>query len=154
MRMIFNSLIGIVTGRFGFSGPLGQVGTAQAVTQAASAGLKQTGAAVSNIVYIMLISVTNLGIVVTAAAGARRRTPARVPHHRSNLPQAGSGKARTLGAQAALLLICLVLAVCVPGHHAHRNRRIRGRYNETHFKTGHGGQCENRRRRPLPCSPC
>ena len=62
--MIFNSLIGIVTGRFGFSGLAGPVGTAQAVTQAASAGLKQSfGAAVNNIVYIMLVISVNLGIV-------------------------------------------------------------------------------------------
>lgn len=38
VRMIFNSLIGMVTGRFGFSELAGPVGTAQAVTQAASAG--------------------------------------------------------------------------------------------------------------------
>ena len=64
VRMIFNSLIGIVTGRFGFSGLAGPVGTAQAVTQAASAGLKQSfGAAVNNIVYIMLVISVNLGIV-------------------------------------------------------------------------------------------
>lgn len=64
VRMIFNSLIGIVTGRFGFSGLAGPVGTAQAVTQAASAGLKQSfSAAVNNIVYIMLVISVNLGIV-------------------------------------------------------------------------------------------
>ena len=62
--MIFNSLIGMVTGRFGFKELAGPVGTAQAVTQAASAGLKQSfGAAVNNIVYIMLVISVNLGIV-------------------------------------------------------------------------------------------
>ena len=64
VRMIFNSLIGMVTGRFGFKELAGPVGTAQAVTQAASAGLKQSfGAAVNNIVYIMLVISVNLGIV-------------------------------------------------------------------------------------------
>ena len=42
----------------------GPVGTAQAVTQVASQGLKQSfGAAVNNILYIMLIISVNLGIV-------------------------------------------------------------------------------------------
>lgn len=64
VRMVFESLIGLVTGRFGFNEMAGPVGTAQAVTQVASAGLKSGfGDAVNNILYMMLIISVNLGIV-------------------------------------------------------------------------------------------
>ena len=64
VRIVFESLIGLVTGRFGFNDMAGPVGTAQAVTQAASMGLESSfGDAVYNIVNIMLIISVNLGIV-------------------------------------------------------------------------------------------
>ena len=51
-------------GRFLLRYHSGPDSTAKAVTQAASAGLKQSfGAAVNNIVYIMLVISVNLGIV-------------------------------------------------------------------------------------------
>lgn len=63
-RMVFKSLLGLITGQFGLNEMAGPVGTAQAVTQVASQGLKQSfGAAVNNILYIMLIISVNLGIV-------------------------------------------------------------------------------------------
>lgn len=64
VRMVYESLIGLVTGRFGFNEMAGPVGTAQAVTQVASAGLQSGfGDAVNNILYMMLIISVNLGIV-------------------------------------------------------------------------------------------
>lgn len=64
VRMVYASLFGLITGRFGFNEMAGPVGTAQAVTQVASAGLQSSfGDAVNNIVYIMLIISVNLGIV-------------------------------------------------------------------------------------------
>lgn len=64
VRMVFESLIGLLTGRFGFNELAGPVGTAQAVTQMASAGLQRSfGDAVNNILYMMLIISVNLGIV-------------------------------------------------------------------------------------------
>ena len=113
VRMIFNSLIGIVTGRFGFSGLAGPVGTAQAVTQAASAGLKQSfGAAVNNIVYIMLVISVNLGIVnllpLPALDGGRLVFLIIEAIFRRPVP---AKYERWVHAGGFALLICLVLAV-------------------------------------------
>lgn len=63
-RMVIESLKGILTGRFGLNEVAGPVGTAQAISQAAGAGLSQGfGKAVSNIVYMMIMITVNLGIV-------------------------------------------------------------------------------------------
>jgi len=64
VRMIWKSLAGLVTGRFGMNDVAGPVGAASVVTQAAQAGL-ETGFmdAVYNIVYMMMIITVNLGIV-------------------------------------------------------------------------------------------
>ena len=64
VRMVWVSLVGLVTGRFGFNEIAGPVGAAQAITQAASAGL-QTGLmdAVNNILLMMAVITVNLGIV-------------------------------------------------------------------------------------------
>ncbi len=64
VRMVFESLVGMVTGRFGFNDMAGPVGTAQAVSQAASLGLESGfGDAVNNILRIMMMISVNLGIV-------------------------------------------------------------------------------------------
>ncbi len=64
IRMIWKSLAGLVTGRFGMNDVAGPVGAASVVTQAAKVGLK-TGFldAVNNILYMMMIITVNLGIV-------------------------------------------------------------------------------------------
>ena len=62
--MVWTSLAGLVTGRFGLNDVAGPVGTAQAITQAASAGLQSGfGDAVNNILLMMIIITVNLGIV-------------------------------------------------------------------------------------------
>ena len=64
VRMVFKSLVGLLTGQFGLNEMAGPVGTAQAVTQVASEGLKQSfGQGVNSIIYMMLIISVNLGIV-------------------------------------------------------------------------------------------
>lgn len=64
VRMIFETLKGIVTGRFGLNELAGPIGTAQAVSAVASAGLERGfGEAVNNIIYMMLVISVNLGIV-------------------------------------------------------------------------------------------
>jgi len=64
VRMVWTSLAGLVTGRFGLNDVAGPVGAAQAITQAASAGLQSGfGAAVNNILLMMVIITVNLGIV-------------------------------------------------------------------------------------------
>lgn len=63
IRMVFASLGGIVSGKFGFNDLSGPVGAAQAITQAASAGLSVSFmSAVNNIIIMMCVISVNLGI--------------------------------------------------------------------------------------------
>lgn len=63
-RMVVESLKGLLTGRFGLNEIAGPVGTAQAISQAAGAGLAEGfGQAVSNIVFMMIMITVNLGII-------------------------------------------------------------------------------------------
>ncbi len=63
-RMVVESLKGLLTGRFGLNEIAGPVGTAQAISQAAGAGLSQGfDQAVSNIVFMMIMITVNLGII-------------------------------------------------------------------------------------------
>lgn len=62
-RMVWSTLIGLVRGEFSIKDVSGPVGVASAVTQVASEGLETSfGAAVNNIVYVMLLISVNLGI--------------------------------------------------------------------------------------------
>lgn len=64
VRMVLESLKGLITGRFGLNEVAGPVGTAQAISQAAEAGLDQGfGQAVMNILFMMTLITVNLGIV-------------------------------------------------------------------------------------------
>ena len=64
VRMVWSSLAGIVTGRFGFNQLSGPVGVAGAISQAASAGLETSFlTALNNILNIMMIITVNLGVV-------------------------------------------------------------------------------------------
>lgn len=64
VRMIWNSLVGLVTGTYGMNDIAGPVGAASVVTQAAQAGLASGfGDAVNNIVFMLMIITVNLGIV-------------------------------------------------------------------------------------------
>ncbi len=63
-RMVLESLKGLLTGRFGLNEIAGPVGTAQAVSQAAGAGLEQGfGQGLSNLVFMMVMITVNLGVV-------------------------------------------------------------------------------------------
>lgn len=62
LRMVLESLKGLLTGEFGLNEVSGPVGTTQALTQAASQGLLYGfGAAVTNIVFMMAVITINLG---------------------------------------------------------------------------------------------
>ena len=64
VRMVIESLKGIVTGRFGLNEVAGPVGTAQAITKVAGMGLAESfGKAVSNILYMIIMITVNLGVV-------------------------------------------------------------------------------------------
>ena len=62
-RMVWQSVVWIVQGRFGFKDMSGPVGIASAVTQVASQGLETNfGSAVFNILNVMTLITINLGI--------------------------------------------------------------------------------------------
>lgn len=64
VRMVADSLFGLVTGQFGFNDVSGPIGAASATVEVAQQGLKSGfGDAVLNIVYIMMIITVNLGVV-------------------------------------------------------------------------------------------
>ncbi len=64
VRMIWKSLLGLVTGTYGMNDIAGPVGAASVVTQAAQAGLETSFLdAVNNIVFMLMIITVNLGIV-------------------------------------------------------------------------------------------
>ena len=63
-RMVIETLKGMATGRFGLNDVAGPIGTAQAIGQAATAGLETGfGQAVLNIVLMIVMITVNLGIV-------------------------------------------------------------------------------------------
>ncbi len=64
VRMVVDSLVGLVKGEFGFTDVSGPIGAATATVEVAQEGLKSGfGDAVLNIVYIMMIITVNLGVV-------------------------------------------------------------------------------------------
>jgi len=64
VRMVWYSLVGLVTGKFGFNDVAGPVGAANAIGEAASIGLKQSFlAGLNNILLMMVIITVNLGVV-------------------------------------------------------------------------------------------
>ncbi|WP_101697923.1 M50 family metallopeptidase [Clostridium minihomine] len=64
VRMVWYSLVGLVSGQFGLNDMAGPIGAADAISQAASIGLKQgIGPAMNNIVMMMTMITVNLGVV-------------------------------------------------------------------------------------------
>ncbi len=64
VRMVYDSLYGLVTGEYGFNDLSGPVGIATVTVEMAQEGLKSGfGDAVENILYIMMVITVNLGIV-------------------------------------------------------------------------------------------
>ncbi len=64
VRMVWYSLVGLVSGKFGFNDVAGPVGAANAIGQAASIGLQQNFvAALNNILMMMMVITVNLGVV-------------------------------------------------------------------------------------------
>lgn len=64
VRMVVETLKGLFTGRFGLNDVAGPIGTAQAIGQAASAGLAVGfGQAVLNMLLIMVMFTVNLGVI-------------------------------------------------------------------------------------------
>lgn len=64
IRLVWVSLFGLITGRFGFNELAGPIGMTSAISQVASVGLQSSfGDAVMNIVNIMMMITVNLGVV-------------------------------------------------------------------------------------------
>ena len=65
IRMVWGSLIGLITGKFSINEMSGPIGIASAITTVASESLATSGfgSAVMSIVYVMMIITVNLGIV-------------------------------------------------------------------------------------------
>ena len=64
VRMVWASLIGLVTGQFGFNEVAGPVGMTQAVTEVTSAGLEKSfWDGLSNLIFVMMVITVNLGVV-------------------------------------------------------------------------------------------
>lgn len=64
VRMVVETLKGMLTGRFGLNEIAGPIGTAQVITQAAGEGLKLGfGSAVNNILMMIVLITVNLGVV-------------------------------------------------------------------------------------------
>ena len=65
VRMVWGSVVGLVTGKFSLNDMSGPIGIASAITDVASESLKTSGfgSAVSSIVYIMMIITINLGVI-------------------------------------------------------------------------------------------
>ncbi len=64
VRMVADSLVGLVTGQFSINDVSGPIGAASATVEVAQQGLKSGfGDAVLNIVYVMMVITVNLGVV-------------------------------------------------------------------------------------------
>lgn len=64
VKMVWASLIGLVTGQFGLNEVAGPVGMTSAISQAASAGLERSfWDGLSNLIFVMMIITVNLGVV-------------------------------------------------------------------------------------------
>lgn len=64
VKMVWASLIGLISGQFGFNDVAGPIGAASAIGQAASLGLQTNFLqAINNIVMMMAVITVNLGIV-------------------------------------------------------------------------------------------
>ncbi|HAH78206.1 MAG TPA: RIP metalloprotease RseP [Ruminococcaceae bacterium] len=63
VRMVWYSLIGLLTGKYGINDMAGPIGMADVVGQAVTEGLKQNFiAGLNNVIYIMMMVTVNLGV--------------------------------------------------------------------------------------------
>ncbi len=115
VRMVWASLIGLLTGQFGFNEVAGPIGMTSAITQAAASGLQSSfWDGLSNLIFIMMVITVNLGVVnllpLPALDGGRlifliveaiRRKPVKPEHE---------GWVHAIGL-ALLLLLMVVISI-------------------------------------------
>ena len=114
-KMVYASLGGLLTGKFGFKDLSGPVGIASTVTQVASESL-QTGFldAVNSIIYIMMIITVNLGLFnmlpFPALDGGRFVFLLVEAIRRKPVPRKAEGVVNAIG-MALLILLTIVITV-------------------------------------------
>lgn len=114
-KMVYASLGGLLTGKFGFKDLSGPVGIASAVTQVASESL-QTGFldAVNSIIYVMMIITVNLGLFnmlpFPALDGGRFVFLLIEAIRRKPVPRKAEGVVNAIG-MALLILLTIVITV-------------------------------------------
>lgn len=114
-KMVYASLGGLLTGKFGFKDLSGPVGIASAVTQVASESL-QTGFldAVNSIIYVMMIITVNLGLFnmlpFPALDGGRFVFLLVEAIRRKPVPRKAEGVVNAIG-MALLILLTIVITV-------------------------------------------
>ena len=113
VRVIWASLIGLITGQFGMSALSGPVGIISAVSGVASQGLAQSFlAGMNNVLFIMMIISVNLGIVnmlpIPALDGGRFVFLLIELIIRKPIPQKYEGRIHAIG-YALLMTLMLVL---------------------------------------------
>ncbi|MGN0470061.1 MAG: M50 family metallopeptidase [Acutalibacteraceae bacterium] len=115
VRMVWASLVGLVTGQFGFNEVAGPIGMTSAISQASASGLESSfWDGLSNLIYVMMVITVNLGIVnllpLPALDGGRlifliieaiRRKPVKPEHE---------GYVHAIG-MALLLLLMVVISI-------------------------------------------
>lgn len=115
VKMVWASLIGLLTGQFGFNEVAGPIGMTSAITQAAASGLQSSfWDGLSNLIFIMMVITVNLGVVnllpLPALDGGRlifliveaiRRKPVKPEHE---------GWVHAIGL-ALLLLLMVVISI-------------------------------------------
>ena len=113
--MVYASLGGLLTGKFGFKDLSGPVGIASTVTQVASESL-QTGFldAVNSIIYVMMIITVNLGLFnmlpFPALDGGRFVFLLVEAIRRKPVPRKAEGVVNAIG-MALLILLTIVITV-------------------------------------------
>ncbi len=64
VKMVWASLIGLITGQFGLNEVAGPIGMTSAISQAAASGLERSfWDGLSNLIFIMMVITVNLGVV-------------------------------------------------------------------------------------------
>lgn len=64
VRMVWASLIGLITGQFGFNEVAGPIGMTSAISQATASGLETSfWDGLSNLIFVMMVITVNLGVV-------------------------------------------------------------------------------------------
>lgn len=113
VRMIWASLVGLVTGQFGMNDVSGPIGAASAISEAASMGLQQSFVAgLNNLLFMLMVISVNLGIFnmlpVPALDGGRFFFLLIEAIRRKPIPAKYEGLVHTIGFVVLILFMIIV----------------------------------------------